>query len=148
MSCTQDAATALRTNGKRVTSARIAVISTLRHAGGHMTPPQVIEAVRKATPHIDASTVYRTLSGLAASGIVAETRLGHGDSLYEWTDGEAHHHLRCGQCGALSKLDPAAFASFSATIQTTDRFRIESAHMVFDGVCHRCALKSGPGGQP
>lgn len=139
LSCRQDATTALRSTGMRVTSARLAVITALRHTGAHMTTSEVIAAARKDVPHIDPSTVYRTLAELASARLVAETRLGHGESFYEWTGEDHHHHLRCDSCGALADLDPDAVASFTCRVRALHGFELNADHLVLSGTCASCA---------
>ncbi len=145
MSCRDEAATALRSSGKRVTSARIAVIEALRHSAVHMTPSEVIEAVRKDVPHVDQSTVYRTLAELRDTRLVAETRLGHGEFFYEWLAGHAHHHLRCVSCGGLAGLNHALVEGLAEGARKRHGFALDTAHVVLEGQCARCQKRSSPG---
>jgi len=45
------------------------ILSTLRHAGQHITAPAVLDEVRRFYPYVDASTVYRTLGSAAELGL-------------------------------------------------------------------------------
>lgn len=145
MSCRDEAATALRSSGKRVTSARIAVIEALRHSAAHMTPSEVIEAVRKDVPHVDQSTVYRTLAELRDTRLVAETRLGHGESFYEWLAGQPHHHLRCVSCGGIASLDHALVEGLAGSARKRHGFALDTSHVVLEGTCAKCQRRASSG---
>src|SRR5881397_1364033 len=66
MSCETETAVVLRDAGQKITPQRMLILSTLRHAGQHVTAPAVLEEVRRSYPYVDASTVYRTLGSAAA----------------------------------------------------------------------------------
>jgi Fur family ferric uptake transcriptional regulator len=144
MSCRKDVATALRASGKRVTSARLAVIEALRHSGAHMTPSEVIEAVREDVPHVDPSTVYRTLAEMAETRLVAETMLGYGESFYEWIgDRPHHHHLHCEGCGREVLLDTNLVSGLADALRARHGFELNDSHVVLRGQCGECAA-AGP----
>jgi Fur family ferric uptake transcriptional regulator len=110
-----------------------------------MTASEVIAAVRAAAPHIDTSTVYRTLSDLRDTGLIAETLLGYGESLYEWIGDDPHQHFKCSNCGRLERVDPAITAALVRSAATRHGFAVDLAHMVFAGECASChaARRSG-----
>ncbi len=138
MACRSDAESALRQAGRRVTNARIAVIEALRHSGRHMTPREVAETVRADLPHVDTSTVYRTLEDLSGAHIVSETILGHGESYYEWIGGAPHHHLRCDSCDAVTTLDLVIVKNLVKQTSARHEFRLNAAHLILEGRCASC----------
>lgn len=142
MSCESEAAALLRAGGRRVTSARLAVIGALRHSGAHMTTAQVIGAARRQVSHINDSTVYRTLSEMSEAGLVAETSVGHGESFYQWIGDRRHHHLRCEACGGLTGLDERLVDRLASGTRSRHSFELNASHMVLTGVCARCRDKS------
>ncbi|MCH8116217.1 MAG: transcriptional repressor, partial [Chloroflexi bacterium] len=85
------AADALRGSGLRATMARRAVIEVLRKMRKHMTVSEVIEALAATAAKFDKSTVYRVLSDLGGVGLVAESRLSPGDTVFEWISQSNHH---------------------------------------------------------
>jgi Fur family ferric uptake transcriptional regulator len=107
-----------------------------------MTAAEVIGAVRREVPHIDGSTVYRTLAEMREARLVAETSLGHGESFYEWIGDQRHHHLRCASCGGLTGLDPRLIAPVVSGALRRHGFTVDNDHIVLKGVCSRC--KDGP----
>lgn len=144
MSCESEAAVLIRSAGRRVTSARLAVIGALRHSGAHMTTAEVIGAARRQVPHIDASTVYRTLAELRDAHMAAETRLAYGESFYEWIAEKPHHHLRCASCGSLTGLDPALVSGLASGSLQHHGFKLNTDHLVFEGLCAQCRRQSSP----
>ena len=142
MACRADAESALRSAGRRVTGARVAVIEALKHSGGHLSPAQVVASVLADLPHLDVSTVYRTLSSLADARIVSESYIGHRGPFYEWLGSSPHHHLRCNSCVAVSVLDPSVVSRLAGEIGRTHQFQVDPAHMVLEGICRKCARNS------
>ena len=78
MSCEDHTVQTLRDSGHRLTPQRVLILSSLRHADGHVTASEILDQVRESYPYIDASTVYRTLSVLKKLRLVSETDLGRG----------------------------------------------------------------------
>ena len=48
MSCETETAVTLRDAGQKITPQRMLILSTLRHAGVHVTAPAVLEEVRRS----------------------------------------------------------------------------------------------------
>ena len=139
MSCETDTAAVLRAAGQKVTPQRLIILSALRHAGGHVTAAQLLEAARKSYPYIDASTVYRTLSAARDLRLVSETNMGAGDTLYEWLGNDRHHHLICRRCGQVESLDEAHLDVLAATLERETGFLADLDHIAIFGTCAACA---------
>lgn len=139
MSCETDTAGVLRAAGQKVTPQRLMILSALRHAGGHVTAAQLLEAARKSYPYIDASTVYRTLSAARDLRLVSETNMGAGDTLYEWLGAHRHHHLICRRCGQVASLDEAHLNELAANLERETGFQADLDHIAIFGTCAACA---------
>jgi Fur family ferric uptake transcriptional regulator len=142
VSCETDTATILRASGQKVTPQRMLILGCVRHASGHITAPQIIREVRLAYPHIDASTVYRTLASTKDLGLISETRLGSGDSLFEWIGEDRHHHLICRVCGSITSLEEHHFDTFGETLKSETGFEADLDHLAIFGLCKNCAAKA------
>src|SRR5437870_12632093 len=98
MSCETETAVVLRDAGQKITPQRMLILSTLRHAGQHVTATAVLEEVRRSYPYVDAATVYRTLASAAELGLVSETDRGDGATQFVWIGRDRHHQLICLSC--------------------------------------------------
>lgn len=139
MSCETDTARALRTAGQKVTPQRMLILSSVRHAGDHITASQILEEVRRSYPYVDASTVYRTLAAARELRLVSETHMGTGDAQFEWIGKERHHHLICRVCGQVSSLDNSYLDSLASALMEDYGFRADLDHFAIFGVCRRCS---------
>ncbi len=139
MSCERDTAVALRDAGHKVTPQRMFILSSVRHAGQHITATDLIEQVRRSFPFVDQSTVYRTLSSAADIGLVSETDMGAGDTQYEWIGKDRHHHLICRSCGNVYSLDNSYLDSLATALYDELGFQADLGHFAIFGVCRDCA---------
>ncbi|MDA1278645.1 MAG: Fur family transcriptional regulator [Chloroflexi bacterium] len=135
----KDSATeTLRGSGLRATPARRAIIDVLRSAHGHMTVPEVIDALATTGAKFDQSTVYRVLNDLGGVGLVAESRLSPGDTVFEWISRSNHHHLQCTSCGRTLPLNDELVKEFIAKVHTRHGFHVNATHLVLSGIEHEC----------
>lgn len=135
---THSAADVLRGSGLRATPARRAVIDVLRTTHGHLTVAEVIEALGKTGSQFDQSTVYRVLNDLGGVGLVAESRLSPGDTIFEWISQSNHHHLQCTKCGRTLPLDDDLVQEFIAKVHDQHGFHVNGTHLVLSGIEHDC----------
>jgi Fur family transcriptional regulator, ferric uptake regulator len=144
MSCETETAVTLRDAGQKITPQRMLILSTLRHAGEHLTAPAVLEEVRHSYPFVDASTVYRTLNSAAELGLVSETDMGAGDTQFEWIGKDRHHHLICRTCGGVTSLDNSYLDGLATALHEELGFRADLGHFAIFGVCEACRRKGSP----
>ena len=104
--------TMIRGAGLRSTAARVAVIQQLASCPMPQAHSEVTEALEAFG--FDQSTIYRCLTELADSGLVA--RLDLGDSIRRFellksgADGYSEHpHFMCVKCGSISCLEDHSF---------------------------------------
>ena len=137
MSCEPDTAAALRDAGQKVTPQRMLILSSLRHAGQHVTAAQILERVRRQYPYVDASTVYRTLAAAKELRLVSETHMGV-ETQYEWTGQNHHHHLICRGCGEVKRLDNSYLDGLATALLEDHGFQADLDHFAIFGLCQRC----------
>ena len=138
MSCESETANTLKDAGQKVTPQRMLILSSVRHAGGHLTASQILEEVRHSYPYVDASTVYRTLASARELKLVNETNMGSGDIQFEWTGKERHHHLICRSCGEVTSLDNSYLDGLASTLLEDHSFQADLDHFAIFGVCNNC----------
>jgi Fe2+ or Zn2+ uptake regulation protein len=124
-----------------MTPQRMAILHTLRHAGGHLSPTEVYEQARRDQPGLTESTVYRTLEFLAENGFALVAHVGGGKLVYELTE-ENHHHLICKKCGKTVAVDYATLTPLYEQLLSSTGFRLDSSHVTLFGLCPDCQTNS------
>ncbi len=145
MSCETETAAVLRESGQRLTPQRLAILSILRHAEGHVTAAEILERMREVYPYVDISTVYRTMSAFKEQNLVSETDMGTGEYSYEWIMTEPHHHLICRECGREVSLDHKYLHTIGRRLLKDYKFRAELDHLAIFGLCQVCDEKRTAG---
>jgi Fur family ferric uptake transcriptional regulator len=121
-----------------MTPQRMMILTSLRHANGHLTAADIYERVRATYPYVDISTVYRTLAVLRDMRLVSETHMGGGDATFEWVAPERHHHLICRKCDHVAQLDHHFLQRLGAQIADEVGFRADLDHFAIFGLCADC----------
>ena len=138
MACEQETANTLREAGFRVTPQRLLVASALRHAGRHLSAAEIADEVRTVYPMVDLSTVYRTVEMLKRLQLATVTDMGGDDLLFEWSAGEAHHHLICSSCRSMQVLDHRYLERLAEEVGSDFGFEADLQHFAIFGVCREC----------
>ena len=89
-------------------------------------------------PHLNISTVYRTLELLYKLGLVTETDLGGGRVRYHPADKGHHHHLVCQECGKVMDLDESVLENLKSMLRRDYKFDPDIRHLAFFGRCVGC----------
>jgi Fur family peroxide stress response transcriptional regulator len=137
MSCSVEYASLLRARGFRMTSQRMAILHTLRHAGTHLSPREVYRQAKQDLPGLTEPTVYRTLEFLAQNGLVRPAQTGNGHLRYEIA-GNDHHHIVCRRCGDEIQLEHAVLERLYRQLESTSGYLRIDSHMTFFGLCPKC----------
>lgn len=138
MSCETETATVLKDAGQKITPQRMLILSSVRHATGHLTASQILEQVRETYPFVDASTVYRTLAAARDLRLVTETDMGTGDNQFEWVGRNRHHHLICRSCGSVSSLENDYLDGLATALLEERGFQADLDHFAIFGLCQDC----------
>jgi len=137
MTCASEYTSQLRARGFRMTSQRLAILHTLRHAGTHLSPREVYRQAKQELPTLTEPTVYRTLEFLAANGLARPSQTGNGHLMYQIA-GNDHHHIVCRNCGDEIEVEHTLLESLYRKLESeTGYIRIDS-HMTFFGLCPAC----------
>jgi Fur family transcriptional regulator, ferric uptake regulator len=149
----QAAEALLRAHGRRVTRPRLVILTALLQAGGdHVSAEALLDQV--ASNHdVHRATIYRTLDGLAADGLLRHVHLDRGRTAYhlvepptpagtpaeESTDDVAHLHAQCGDCGAVVDLPGDVLGDAGERIVQATGFRLDASHVALSGRCAECS---------
>jgi Fur family ferric uptake transcriptional regulator len=138
MSCESETIDVLRESGHKMTPQRMMILTSLRHAPGHLSAADIFERVKTAYPYVDISTVYRTLTVFKDLRLISETHMGGGDATFEWVATERHHHLICRKCNGVTLLDHQYLETLGAQIAGDLGFRADMDHFAIFGLCGAC----------
>lgn len=133
---------ALRRAGYKITSARRVVITVLHEAVGHMTAPELVEAVRVRDAGIGRASVYRTLDLLTTLGLVQASTLGGTTTTYVLTPSGHHHHIVCLNCRDTIEFDRCLIGEFEQQLAHDAGFHVEGHLLEIYGLCADCRPSS------
>lgn len=131
-------ASRLNEQGYRITPQRTMIISAIENSIDHISADEIYSQVAAKYPHVNISTVYRTLELLKGLGMVTETDLGEGRVRYHPAHKGHHHHLVCRECGKIIDLDESVVTSLEDTLLREYKFDADLRHMAIFGRCEQC----------
>ena len=134
----KEASEALRELGYRLTPQRMLILTALQQSNDHISAEEIHARVCANYPHVNISTIYRTLELLKNLGLVTETDLGGGRFRYHYADKGHHHHLICDRCGATIEVDESLFLPIKRTLLKEYGFRANISHLAIFGRCQNC----------
>ncbi len=128
----------LSEQGYRLTPQRMMVLSAIENSEHHISAEEIYAQVVDKYPHVNISTVYRTLELLNRLGLVTETDLGGGRVRYHPADKGHHHHLVCQECGKVIDLDESVLSSLKDVLFREYKFSADLRHLAIFGHCADC----------
>jgi len=129
---------ALQDLGYRLTPQRLMVLEMIAESTDHISAEDIYDRVRACYPHINISTIYRTLELLKQLGLVTVTDMGDGRISYHYADRGHHHHLICHRCGARLELDESLLGPLKKTLMKECGFQADLRHLAIFGRCRAC----------
>ncbi len=134
----RDLSSKLSHQGYRLTPQRMMILSAIENSDEHISADEIYAQVVAKYPHVNISTVYRTLELLKQLGLVTETDLGGGRVRYHPSDKGHHHHLVCRECGAMIDLDESVLAPLKSVLLQEFKFLADLRHLAIFGHCVNC----------
>ena len=131
-----------RLHGLHLTRQRRLILEALLGSEGHLTAPEIYQRARTQLPHLNKSTVYRTLESLKERGLVTETDLGDGRLGYHPAEKGHHHHLICEQCGKVQEMSDDTLSRLKAALVRRYGFQADLKHLAIFGRCQQCHTKN------
>jgi Fur family ferric uptake transcriptional regulator len=96
----------LERKGLKTTQQREAIVDAFLRTSGHVALDDLLSSARRKYPRVGLATVYRTVKLLEEAGIAVARHFGPGQTLYEISEGRAHHdHLICDACGFIIEFE-------------------------------------------
>ena len=124
--------------GYRLTPQRQLILTAIHESDDHISAEEIHTRVCAKYPHVNISTVYRTLELLKNLGLVTETDLDSGRYRYHYADKGHHHHLICEKCNAIIDVDESLFLSIQHTLFIKYGFHANMNHLAIFGRCTKC----------
>ncbi len=137
----------LSERGYRLTPQRLMILSAIEGSRDHISAEEIYAQVAAKYPHVNISTVYRTLELLKKLGMVYEIDLGEGRIRYHAEGSGHHHHLVCQDCGTVIDIDESTLSSLRDVLFRDYAFRAELRHVAIFGFCRECRKKKSRGGE-
>jgi Fur family ferric uptake transcriptional regulator len=129
----------LSEKGYRMTPQRLMIVSAIENSDGHISAEEIYAQVVAKYPHVNISTVYRTLELLKELELVTETDFGEGRVRYHPAGKGHHHHLVCTGCGTVIDLDESLLSSLESTLLSDYKFSADLRHLAIFGRCAKCS---------
>ncbi len=138
MSQSGDIIRKLSKQGYRLTPQRMMILEAVERADSHISAEEIYTQILARYPHINISTVYRTLELLKELSLVTETDLGDGRVRYHGMKKGHHHHLVCQKCGAIIDLDESVLSPLKVALLREYKFSADLRHLAIFGSCANC----------
>jgi Fur family ferric uptake transcriptional regulator len=128
----------LRELGYRLTPQRVMIVDAIENSNHHISAEEIYVQVRAKYPHMNISTIYRTMELLKRLGLITETNLGEGKVRYHSADKGHHHHLVCQKCGKIVDLDETLLFPLKGALRERHNFEADLRHLAIFGHCIYC----------
>jgi len=126
-----------RENGIAVTHQRQVLYEVMKTMYGHPSPEEVYARVKKKVPSISLATVYKNIHLFVESGVFREVSMHHGSLRVEMND-EAHHHMVCSKCKAITDIGETELGLVSKPSKLPGGFLVERYAVDVIGICAKC----------
>ncbi|MBX7187582.1 MAG: transcriptional repressor [Vicinamibacteria bacterium] len=129
----------LKRRGLNRSSRRDVVVSAFLGSNKHLSVDDLYNLVRRKSPGIGRTTVYRTLKLLESAGL-AQALVLQGETRFERELNRRHHdHFICSVCGSIFEFSSDEIEALQEEEARKIGFRIEGhKHQVY-GKCAKCA---------
>jgi Fe2+ or Zn2+ uptake regulation protein len=136
----QDAIKKAHSQGRRMTAQRRLILKTLQSIQGHPTAEDVYQKVKPLAPRLHLSTVYRTMRWLEEEGLVSSLWLedDRRQERFDTSSPSGHHHFVCSRCKQVIEFDSPDLARIQDQFEQEHGVCVETASLVFYGLCRHC----------
>ena len=128
--------------GVRSTRQRSAVIVALDEIDDFRSSQELHDYLRHKGENVGLSTVYRTLTALAAAREVDVIVREDGESVYRKCSGTHHHHLVCRTCGRTVEVAGPAVERWADAVAEENGFTEVNHTLELFGLCAECSARA------
>jgi len=123
--------------GLKHTKQRDVVLTTFLDSNQHLSAEQLYQKVRKKSPNIGYTTVYRSLKLFVDAGLAQERCFDDGLTRYE-TEHAHHDHLVCLQCGKIVEFNNELIEDTQDKVAAEYGFKVLRHRHELYGYCSSC----------
>jgi Fur family ferric uptake transcriptional regulator len=128
----------LRQQGYRLTPQRYLVLQILEKVSEHVSLEELFSLVKQQYPHVNLSTMYRTLDLLQELFLVRETTFPGEPAKYEVFSGETHHHIVCQSCRRVLHVEDPLQKKLWEEVLQRYQFHEVTMDIMSRGYCDEC----------
>lgn len=128
----------IRKKGLKSTRQRDEIAGWFFEHKGHLSADRIYREVKRVSPGIGFSTVYRTMKLLCEAGLVHERHFGEGEALYENVSSR-HDHCICTDCGRIIEFANPHVESLQSLAAQQFGFVLKSHKTELYGLCKACS---------
>ena len=129
---------ALREAGLRATRQRLTVLDALRERPDAVTAQDLHMELRQAGEPVGLTTVYRTLTSLAESGLL-DTFDRDGEQAFRLCGDAHHHHLVCEVCNRVEEIAADEVERWVTSVADRHGYQVTGHRADIFGICRTCA---------
>ncbi len=147
-SYTENALSALKKRGYRITKPRKLVVQLLNDANTALSAYEIRDLLAASDEAVDIVSIYRILECLEENhlihrvlltGKVRKCQLDDEDHCQLPQDDHCHHLLICRQCNTTQEVHCHGMDAILAQVSQQARFQVEDHRLEFVGLCQACA---------
>ncbi len=128
---------ALREAGLRATRQRLTVLAALRERPDAVTAQDLHQELRQAGEPIGLTTVYRTLTALAESGLL-DVFTRDGEQAFRLCGDGHHHHLVCETCNRIEEITAEEVERWVGQVAERRGYEVTGHRADIFGICADC----------
>lgn len=129
---------ALRAQGYRLTSAKVALLDTLSHSVFPLSAERAWELVRQERPSTGRATVYRLFEALEALGFLRRVHGIHHCNQYVLSQDSSRPLFVCMACGRAEFLPAEELSAYIEALSRKSGYRCCAAYIQLLGTCTNC----------
>lgn len=129
----------LKQAGYKYTKPRRIITHVLLEASGHLSAPEIVDAVAAHDTSIGRMSVYRTLDLFTRLGVIRPAFQEGSIARYVMMVDGHHHHIICQGCGKVIHFDQCPLDELTNFLEKTYNCQISGHLLEFFGRCDACA---------
>ena len=138
----QEIARLLKKADLKYTKQREGILAIMLASKQQLRAEDIYFALKQEEKEFSLSTIYRTLTSLAAAGIIEKTDLpNQNGQFFNLKANEHRHQLICLHCKATIPLDECPVERYLTQIGTKNGFQVISHSLEIFGICPHCQRK-------